>query len=65
MRPRVVTLELEVFVVEVEEILHVGIDAHLGQRTWGARELEACLIEVVKIEVGVASGVDKVARFQS
>lgn len=49
MRPRVVTLELEVFVVEVEEILHVGIDAHLGQRTWGARELEACLIEVVKI----------------
>ena len=65
MRPRVVALKLEVFVVEVEEILHVGIDAHLGQRSRGARKLEACLIEVVKIEVGVAGGVDQLARLQS
>ena len=65
MRPRVVVLKLEVFVAEVEEIFHVGIEAHLGQRTWGARKLEASLVEVVKIEVGVAGGMDEVARFQS
>lgn len=31
--PWVVTFELEVFVLEVEDVLHLGVDYHLGQLT--------------------------------
>ena len=65
MRPRVISFELEILVFEIKDILYVGIDYHSGQRTRRARELQFGLLEVIEIEVCVASGMDKVACLQS
>ena len=65
MRPRVIALQLEVFVLEVEERLDVGIQNHTGQGTRLAGELQVCLVEMVQLEVGVAGGVDEVASFHA
>ena len=64
-RMRVVADELEVFVLEVEDGLHIGVDEHARQGAWGARELQLGLLEMVQVEVGVARGVDEVARLQA
>ena len=65
MWPGVIALQLEVLVFEVEDALHVRIDLHRGQLTRLTCQLQTGLIEVVQIEVGVASGVDKLTRLQS
>lgn len=46
---RVVSFELEIVVMEVENGLHVGIDDHFRQRSGLSCELETGLLEVVKI----------------
>ena len=61
----IVADEFEVFVLEVEEALYVGVEFHLGQGTRLTRELELGLLDMVQIEVGVARGVDEVARTES
>ena len=60
MRMGIVVDEFEVFVLEVEEGLDIGIDFHLGQGTGLTGELELGLFDVVQIEVGVTRGVDEV-----
>ena len=65
MGPGVVANEFEVFVVEVEDVLDVGVDLHDGQGTRVAGELQTGLLEVVQIEVGVARSMDKVAWFEA
>ena len=59
--PWVVVLELEVLILEVEERLHVGIQPHMGQRSGLTSQLKSGLVEVVQVEMGVASGMDEVA----
>src|SRR3569832_1535625 len=49
-RMRIVALEREVFVPEGEDVLHVGIDLHDGQRAGRPRELQPRLFEMVGIE---------------
>ena len=65
MRPWVVAFELEVFVFEAEEVFHIRVQLHLGQRSRSAGQLQPCLFDVVEIEVGVAGGMDEVARLES
>ena len=60
---RVVAFEREILVLEVEQVLHCGIDAHRRQFARPARELFARLFEVIKVKVGVAEGVDEIASF--
>lgn len=64
MWPWVIIGEFEVLVVEGEEVLDVRVYLHLGQRTWGAGELQFCLLQVIEVEVGVAGGVNEVAALQ-
>ena len=65
MRPRVVTLKLEVFIFEAEDILYVGIEPHPWQRARSARELELHLLQMVQLYMCVACGVDEFAGLQS
>ena len=65
MRPWVIAFEAEVFVSEVEYAFDIGVDCNPWQLARGAGKLEPCLVEVVKVEVCVARGVDKLARLQS
>ena len=58
----IVADEFEVLVLEIEERLDIGVDLHLGQGPGLTGELETGLLDVVQIEVGVACGVDEVAR---
>ena len=58
---RVVVLQFEVFKAEVEQVSHFGVDLHLWQGSRLAGELEAGLLEVVAVEVGIAEGVDEFA----
>ena len=58
----IVAYEFEVLVLEIEETLHVRVNLHRGQGARLSRQLQLRLLDVVQIEVGVACGVDKVAR---
>ena len=64
-RPGVVAFEGEVFVLEIEDGLHIGVDAHCRERAGLTGELLADLIEMVQVDVGVAGGVDEVAGLQA
>ena len=61
----VVVLKLEIFVLETENIFHIGIDAHGGQWARVAGELQFHLLQMVKIDVCVAQCVYKVASLQA
>lgn len=61
MGPRVVAFKLEVLVAEAEDVLDVGVDDHARQRARRAGELQAGLLQMVEVEVGVACGMDEVA----
>ncbi len=65
MRPGVVVLYCEVLEAEVEEVLHVGIDHKAGQRARFAGKLEARLVEVVEVEVGIARRMHELARLEA
>ena len=51
MRMRVVTFQLEIFVLEAEEIFYFRIQVHDGQITRLTRELQIYLLEVVRINM--------------
>lgn len=61
MWPGVVSLQLEILILEIKEILNIRIQLHHGQRAWLTGELEACLIQMVQVEMGVAGGMDECA----
>ena len=61
----VVVFEGEVFVLEVEDALHVWVDSHLWQWAWLTCELQLGLLDMVEIEMGVACGVDKITCLES
>ena len=65
MRPRVVVLQLEIIVVEVEDALDIGIYHHDRQLARLTRQLQTSLVKMVEIEMGVAGGVDEVAGLES
>ena len=60
-----VSLKLEVLVLEAEEILDVGVQNHARQLARLARELQAGLLEMIFIKVCVARRVDKLPGFQA
>ena len=62
---RVVANEFEIFVVEVEDARDVRINLHRGQGTRLTRQLKLGLLDVVQVEVGVTSGMDEVAWFET
>ena len=65
MGPGVVAFKLEVLVAETEDVLDVGVDDHARQRARRAGELQAGLFQMVEVEVGVACGMDEVARAEA
>ena len=56
----VVTNELEVLVVEVEDALDVRINLHRGQGTRLAGELQLSLFDVVQVKVRIACRMDEI-----
>ena len=62
---RIISLKLEVLILEVEYALYIGVDYHLGQRTRLTGELQTCLVKVVQIEVGITCGMDEITGFES
>ena len=64
-RVRVVVCQLEVLVAETEDILYVGVDNHAWQRARSACQLQLCLLQMVKIEVCVAGGVNEVTALEA
>ena len=61
---RVIVLQREIVVAKREQIVHVRIDAHDGQRARRAAELFTRLIEMVRIQMRVAQRVDEIAVTQ-
>src|SRR4051812_11802036 len=62
---RIITAESEVLVVEIEQRGSRRIEGHRRQWPGLAGELQAGLVQVVAVEVGIAQGVDEVAGRQS
>ena len=65
MRVWIVVEEFEVLILEVENILHFRVEAHLRKRTRFACELQIGLLHVVQVEVSVARSVNKFAGLKS
>src|SRR5215210_212225 len=63
-RLRIVTLNHDVVVSEVEQRAHGRIEPQLGKRPQRAGELQAGLLQVVGVEVGVAERVDEIAGLE-
>ncbi len=61
----VVAFEVEVFVFEIEDVLHFGIDYHFGKGAGFASELEIDLIEMIEIDMGISKSVYELARLQA
>src|SRR5687767_8515743 len=62
---RIVILQSEVVVLEIEQALHGGIELHDRETARGARKLLARLVEVVEIKMRVAVGMHEVAGPES
>ena len=54
-RPGVVILQLEIFVVEAENIFHVRIDFHGRQGARGTGELQVYLFQVIQVNMASPS----------
>jgi len=61
---RVVAFQREILELKIVDVLHRRIQLHLRQRTRFARELELRLFQMIRVEMQIAEGVDKIARFQ-
>jgi len=59
MRMAAVAHQLEIVMLEIEQTLPAVADAHLGQGIRLALELGVGLLEVVRVQVGVAESVDE------
>ena len=64
MRVGVVVEEGKIVVLEREDITFERVDSHRRERTRGARELEAALVDMIGIDMSVAEGVDKIATLE-
>ena len=63
-RVGIVILQREVLVLEVEDALDLGVDAHLRQRARVTGKLQLGLFHVVGVDVRVAEGVHEVLGLQ-
>src|SRR5688572_9083186 len=61
---RIVALEREILVLELEDVCDGGVELQQRQRAGNARELFTRLIKMVEIEMGVAESVDQIAGLQ-
>src|SRR5258705_8263329 len=64
-RVRVVVLESEVLVLELEEVVDGRVELHFGLTARAARELLASLVEVIEVEMGVAESVHQFAGLEA
>src|SRR5260370_32240179 len=64
MRVRIVAFEHEIFVAEREDVLHVRIELQGRQPPRRTRQLQPCLLEMVRIEVSVAQAMNEVAGLE-
>ena len=62
---RVIIHQFEIFVLEIEDILHVRIDFHLRKRTRFASQLQVNLLQVVEVQMCIANGMDEITSFQA
>ena len=63
-RVRLVALDRDVLVAEIEDRAHRRVQPQARQRPRLARELEARLLQVVQVEMRVAEGVHEVAGLE-
>ena len=63
-RPRMIVDKLEVLIFEVEYALDVWVYEHLWQRARLTAELETGVLQVFKVQVGIAGSVDKLTGLE-
>src|SRR6266446_6091327 len=61
---RVVSLEVEILVAEIEDVPYRRVEPHARQRPRRARELLSRLLQMVEVEVRIAEGMHEFARLQ-
>src|SRR5436190_3940433 len=64
-RVRLVALEGEVFVLELEQLAACGVEAHAREGARAAGELLARLLEVVEVQMRVAQREDELAGLEA
>ena len=61
----VIIFESKVFVFEIKDAFHLGIDNHAWEFAWFARELFLNLLKVIVIDVSIAKSVNEVTHFKT
>ena len=64
MRMRVIVVETEIVVFELEDVVNLRIYPHCWQRPRVAGKLQLYLLKVIIIYVQIAKGVDELAQLQ-
>src|SRR5437870_4706398 len=62
---RLVALEREILVLELEQLAPRGVEAHAREGPRRAGELRARLLEVIEIQVRIAEGEDELAGLET
>ena len=64
-RVRLIADQFKVFVFEIEQGVYIGIKLHEWQWKWFSSELLFRLFQVIGIQMGIAKGMNKLARLQA
>ncbi len=62
---RLIVAQLEIFILEIKNILHIWIDVHDGEFAGSAGKLSPHLVEMIVIDMRIAKGMDEFTRFQA
>lgn len=65
MRMWIVIYQFEIFILEVEDALHIRVYLHLRQRTWFAGKLQFDLLQMIQINVRITECMNEIPCFQS
>ena len=65
MRMRIIAHQFEIFVFEIQYVLHLRVYLHLWQRAWVTGQLQLHLVQMVQVDMCIAQGVDKITCLQA
>lgn len=64
-RPRIISIKMEILILEIKDAPNLRIQHHPRQGTRGAGKLLSNLFKMIEVDVGVSGGVDELTGLKS
>ena len=65
MRMRIIVRQCKILIPESEDVGHLRINCHFRKPVWFPGKLKLHLLNMIKVDVGIAQGMNKFPRLQS